>query len=477
MEVNTSQTFETTHSTKRWTLIIAIMGLWSGTVGAWDQNSYIQMTKSVVDSLNLSDCWVCTALPKGNLELPLLGIPVSYANWSWPYDNLNNSTPPTGDSIVWKVGGGCAPNQRQSRLPNGETLCWGHQSPIPPKGHEVPRYTCGNSSIYPLKFDLQILERPIFIKRHNNTAPKVGDFNLDLTADLNGTVCERGRTINDSHGGCPQAVIIGLWLNYSYSCIPDGLWWLCGDGHARKSLPDYWDGVCTLGYVIPQNRIYNHSHLPPGIMRTHWRKVREIPNNPLAERPSAFHSFARWLFAQLGVSELEKAIVNISATMEKIENLTVDAIQGLQTEVSSLGKMVLQNRMALDLIKAKEGGVCLIINQSCCSYINQEKRIETDIARIWQQSKVLHQVSQDDTSLGFSDLWEKLTSWLPNFAWLVLLLTIISLGFIVCILFKCFPCCAKRATDDYELWKKHQLRQKIKSGKYFKKCLEKESIL
>ncbi|NXK17075.1 ERVV2 protein, partial [Arenaria interpres] len=124
--------------------------------------------------------------------------------------------------------------------------------------------------------------------------------------------------------------------------------------------------------------------------------------------------------------------------------------------------------------KAKEGGVCLIINQSCCSYINQEKRIETDIARIWQQSKVLHQVSQDDTSLGFSDLWEKLTSWLPNFAWLkqlfVLLTTIIALGFIVCILFRCFPCCAKRVIGDYELWKKHQLRQKIESGKYFKKC-------
>lgn len=116
------------------------------------------------------------------------------------------------------------------------------------------------------------------------------------------------------------------------------------------------------------------------------------------ERPLAFHSFVRGFFPQLGVSELEKAIVNISATMEKIENLTLDAIQGLQTEVSSLSKVVLQNRMALDLIMAKEGGICMIINQSCCSYINQEKKIETDIAQIWQQSKVLHQVSQDDTS-------------------------------------------------------------------------------
>lgn len=50
----------------------------------------------------------------------------------------------------------------------------------------------------------------------------------------------------------------------------------------------------------------------------------------------------------LGVSELEKAIVNISATLENIENSTMDAILGLQTEVSSLNQVVLQNRMALD---------------------------------------------------------------------------------------------------------------------------------
>ncbi|NXH67985.1 ERVV2 protein, partial [Hydrobates tethys] len=93
----------------------------------------------------------------------------------------------------------------------------------------------------------------------------------------------------------------------------------------------------------------------------------------------AFHSFVRWFFPWLGVSELEKAIVNISATVERIENFTIDAILGVQTEVSSLSKVVLQNRMVLDLIMTKEGGVCLVINESCCSYINQEKRVETDI--------------------------------------------------------------------------------------------------
>ncbi|NXM25553.1 ERVV1 protein, partial [Oxyruncus cristatus] len=57
-------------------------------------------------------------------------------------------------------------------------------------------------------------------------------------------------------------------------------------------------------------------------------------------------------------SELEKAVVNILATIEQIENQTLDAITALQEEVMSLSHIVLQNRMALDLLLASEGGVC-----------------------------------------------------------------------------------------------------------------------
>uniref|UniRef100_A0A663N0B8 Envelope protein n=1 Tax=Athene cunicularia TaxID=194338 RepID=A0A663N0B8_ATHCN len=394
---------------------------------AWETNTLYKLHSHLASTLNLSDCWMCTALPRGNLELPLLGIPVSYTNWSWPYDNLNNSTLPTGESIVWNLESSCAPGQIRTQLPNGRHLCWGRQSPMPPKDHRVPKYTCRNSSIYPLTFDLQVLERPVFIKRNNDTAPKVGSFSFNLTKDLNGTVCERGKNINDTHKGCPLAVTLGLWLNYSYSCTPDGLWWLCGDGRARKSLPDFWDGVCTLGYVIPQNRIYNRSHPPSGIIRTRWRKVREIPINPLIQRPTAFHSFVRWFLPWIGVSELEKAIVNISAILESLSNSTTDAIQALQEEVSSLSKVTLQNRLGLDMLFAQQGGLCTAIGEQCCTYINQNSRVETDL----QQTRFLHLVTLDDTSWGFQDLWERLTSWLPNFKWLKqLLLTAVLLLFL-----------------------------------------------
>lgn len=138
--------------------------------------------------------------------------------------------------------------------------------------------------------------------------------------------------------------------------------------------------------------------------------MHSVPSNPLVKRPSRFHSFTRWFIPQLGVSEIEKAIVNISATIEKIENTTVDALQGLQEEISSLSKIVLQNRTVLDLLTAKEGEVCVVINQSCCSYINQEKWVETDIQKIREQSQILHLVTKDIPTWEFSNLWKGLTS-------------------------------------------------------------------
>ncbi|NWT83830.1 ERVV1 protein, partial [Lanius ludovicianus] len=56
--------------------------------------------------------------------------------------------------------------------------------------------------------------------------------------------------------------------------------------------------------------------------------------------------------------ELERAIVNISAIIECIEQHTVDAISALQEEVDSLSCAVTQNRIALSFILAAQGGVC-----------------------------------------------------------------------------------------------------------------------
>ncbi|NXJ86491.1 ERVV2 protein, partial [Trogon melanurus] len=105
----------------------------------------------------------------------------------------------------------------------------------------------------------------------------------------------------------------------------------------------------------------------------------------------------------------------------------------------------------------KEGGVCAVINQSCCTYVDQSGRIEDDIENIWERTKSLHEITKDNTSWGFEELWHKLTSWLPNFTWLKQLLGfLVTMGLLVvltCIVVQCSFWCCKQSTMDYENWK------------------------
>ncbi|NXB98969.1 ERVV2 protein, partial [Orthonyx spaldingii] len=96
---------------------------------------------------------------------------------------------------------------------------------------------------------------------------------------------------------------------------------------------------------------------------------------------TGFHRFpvVRALLLTLGKAQLEKAIVNILANMERIANSTADALERLQTEAESLKGVVFQNRMVLDMITAHMGGVCTLVNSSCCTYVDQSGQVSTDV--------------------------------------------------------------------------------------------------
>ncbi|NXU94153.1 ERVV2 protein, partial [Xiphorhynchus elegans] len=56
--------------------------------------------------------------------------------------------------------------------------------------------------------------------------------------------------------------------------------------------------------------------------------------------------------------ELEKAIINISAVIEHLENRTMNAVKALKKELHGLSRIMMENRVALDFVLASQGGVC-----------------------------------------------------------------------------------------------------------------------
>ncbi|NWV33844.1 ERVV2 protein, partial [Grantiella picta] len=93
-----------------------------------------------------------------------------------------------------------------------------------------------------------------------------------------------------------------------------------------------------------------------------------------------FHSAIMAPIPSLEIIELEKAIVNISAIIEHVQNQISDAIMALQEQIQGLALMIQEDKMVLSFLLGSQGGMCRIINGTCCSYIDQSGRIKMKLS-------------------------------------------------------------------------------------------------
>jgi hypothetical protein len=67
---------------------------------------------------------------------------------------------------------------------------------------------------------------------------------------------------------------------------------------------------------------------------------------------------------------------DVMLRVDALTNFTQQALQDSQKAISALNaeqaqirKVVLQNRLALDILTATKGGTCAIVHTQCCTYI------------------------------------------------------------------------------------------------------------
>ena len=82
------------------------------------------------------------------------------------------------------------------------------------------------------------------------------------------------------------------------------------------------------------------------------------------------------------------------------------AISALNAEQAQIRKVVLQNRLALDILTASQGGTCAIIHTQCCAYILDMSTSITHFTK--HMTKMIG--AMDTPEASTVSLWETLTS-------------------------------------------------------------------
>ena len=104
---------------------------------------------------------------------------------------------------------------------------------------------------------------------------------------------------------------------------------------------------------------------------------------------------------------------DVMLRVDALTNFTQQALQDSQKAISALNaeqaqirKVVLQNRLALDILTAAQGGTCAIIHTQCCTYIPDMSTNVTHFTN--HMNKMIR--AMDTAEASIASLWETLTS-------------------------------------------------------------------
>jgi len=297
-------------------------------------NTYLALSRKHAKAFNKTNCWVCTKIPHSAVTgIPLLAIPFNLSEWCGYWAKEKNWEEQDNDlnNHIFTNGSGNCLRQR-----NFSNWFWPNfnLSKMPPY-FMVERATG--------KPELCLVQEALGERRLGNS--------------------ECSNYVYENHTMGPQVA-----LNNTY--------FVCGN-RAYPWLPVNWSGSCFLSFILP-----------------HMRLLSESPFEHLKRDKRSFTAtelFFMILNPHYGVGQTSVALIELAASLESLANKTALGMVDINSEVVALRAVAMQNRVALDLILAAQGGTCAVINSECCTYIPDNSEKITNIAdKIKQEGAKFH---------------------------------------------------------------------------------------
>ncbi|KAK2841797.1 hypothetical protein Q5P01_011997 [Channa striata] len=161
----------------------------------------------------------------------------------------------------------------------------------------------------------------------------------------------------------------------------EGGWWLCAT-KAYMTLPHMWSGRCAPVKVsdhtfivepirpTPTRRRRNTGAVYPTFKQHDDKWGSDVPAE--FKHWSTASKIALSMIPHVGVGKNMLRIETVDYRFQIWVNATIKIEESQNREIDATRTMAMQNRMVLDLLTANEGGVCVKIGTTCCTYIPDE---------------------------------------------------------------------------------------------------------
>ncbi|XP_061625059.1 uncharacterized protein LOC133475738 isoform X2 [Phyllopteryx taeniolatus] len=242
------------------------------------------------------------------------------------------------------------------------------------------------------------------------------------------------------------------------------IWWWCGDDRLFDRLPKDKSGLCAIitlilhvsVYPIPVQNLMERT--PMFLSNLEHRQKRDLSwqgqNNPtyidaigvprgvpnqykLADQVAGgFESFICWWCT---INKNVDRINYIHFNVQRLGNWTQSGLEAVHEQLKATSLMTFQNRIAVDMLLAREGGVCGMFGEQCCTYIPNNTASDGSLTRAIDGLRTLNHKMKNHSGVDTS-LWD---SWMDVFGRYKTLISpiLISIAVFAAILTLCGCCC------------------------------------
>lgn len=225
---------------------------------------------------------------------------------------------------------------------------------------------------------------------------------------------------------CTQTQNVALWAKHAnnFRFARADLFLLCGK-RLYTRLPISWNGNCAvvrLRLPIYMSGTKTNLSLTNSIHSRRRRGAsdqwdlaqdsntyidaigvpRGVPNRyKLADQIAAGFESMPLISALFPVTPIKNVdrINYIHYNVQKLSNLTRDAVEGLAEQLAATSLMAVQNRMALDMLLAEKGGVCSIFGEACCTFVPNNTAPDGSVTRALAGLRTLSKQMAEDSGI------------------------------------------------------------------------------